>query len=145
MITKRLSELNTIEKDMRAEAKKMTDYGRYLKSTTKVGCCILSNKNIMYYGVNYDWEFHGPVHGETSAINDMIVYSEDFDEKINIVYVYVTPNRYNFTPCGDCRGKILQFCEDIDTTFIYVDSPLDDDYEIKIYTLKELMPYYPKR
>lgn len=120
-------------------AKEQTDSCRLLKSQTKVGCCVaVKNGTGKYAGCNFDFEFGKAIHAEESAINCMIQYGEG--DMIDYVYLYCDSVDF-FTPCGDCRDKIIRFCKDPKETHVYV----DNGKTIWRFTMDELLPYYPRR
>ena len=126
--------------ELRQKAMEVTKKCRFLKSTTYVGVAVCSNRGNIYVGCNFDFEFGIAVHGEESAINNMVINSIDKDELLDIVYIYV-PQRKQFTPCGNCRDKLRLFAADKENLIIYV----DNGDNVRVYSLSELIPHYPIR
>jgi len=120
-------------------AKNARDKCRFIKSTTEVGCSILTNNNEMTWGCNFDYEWGIAHHAEDTAICNMIGTCAK-DSKIRAVYLYIE-GRKNFTSCGNCRDKIRLFAEDKKACVIY----LDDGETLRVYSLSELLPHYPER
>jgi len=123
---------------LREAAIEVSNRGRFLKSTTYVGCSLLTNKDKIYYGCNFDFEWGIAIHSEETAICNMISHGGS-DELINKVYIYC--ERDNLTPCGSCRDKLrLYSVKDEDIEII-----IDNGKCLCIYKLSELIPFYPKR
>jgi len=112
---------------------------RFLKSTTEVGCAILTDQGDIVWGCNFDYEWGIAIHAEDTAICNMISACPP-TAKIRAVYLYIE-DRKNFTSCGSCRDKIRRFAEDPKRCLIY----LDDGKEIRVFSLGELLPEYPER
>lgn len=113
-------------------SERVTKY--FLKSTTGVGCVILTPSGIAC-GHNFDYEWGVTRHAEDVAICSMIMLQEK--PEILIVYLYADVDQ--LTPCGSCIDKIRRFGSD--NTIIYV----GNSKEIKEYKLSDLMPHYPRR
>lgn len=123
---------------MRHVAKTAIYKCRLIKSVTKVGCCILASDNKLYSGCNFDYEWGNTVHAEDSAICCMVNSSE----KAMIDRIYIYSEVESLTPCGSCRDKIKLFTEEPDKCRVYIDNGSN---KIKIFSLDELITYYPKR
>jgi cytidine deaminase len=103
---------------------------------TKVGATILSESNSIYCGCNVEHPFRShDIHAEVNAIGNMVSSGDKLIKKILIV-----AERDFFTPCGSCMDWIMRFADE-DTLVGFQGSR---DGEIRSFTTKELMPYYPK-
>jgi len=123
---------------MRESAMEARERCRFLKSTTKVGCCIESDAKNWYSGCNFDFEWGIAVHAEESAISSMINDGDFNNEEIVCVYIYAEADA--LTSCGDCRDKLMLYAVNEDIP-VYI----DNGETISVFTLKELLPYAPKR
>ena len=123
MIKTKFSSLTHEAKLMREKAQNIRSHCRFLKSTTYVGCCILTEAPNYYPGCNFDFEWGKTIHAEESAINNMIVNSLFDNELITDMYIYC--EREQFTPCGDCRDKIMRFGVCLEDISIYIDNGED--------------------
>lgn len=138
MIEIEFEALNDIAQMMKWEAKNIRDKGRYLKSQTSVGCCILSNYGNRYSGCNFDMEWGTAIHSEPSAITMMINAGKP-DEIIESVYIYC--EREFFTCCGSCRDWLHHFSGQNTELRVYI----DNGDRILLFKLGELIPHYPRR
>ena len=103
---------------------------------TKVGASLISNSGVIHSGCNIEQQYRNKdIHAEVCAISKMISEGDNF-----LIAILVVAERDRFTPCGTCMDWIFQFggkkC-----LIGYQNIP---NGEIKIFTAKELMPYYPK-
>ncbi len=121
----------------------ITDKCRLIKSQTKVGCCILSKDDSsgiqLFYGCNYDLEWGNTIHAEVAAITDMIIQGEG-NESIDLIYIFAKTNG-EFTPCGACLDAIRLFSKNPEETLVVTDNGI----KTSVYTVNELLPYYPKK
>ena len=133
------NELKQPIKDMRLQAKYIRNSCRLIKSTTKVGCCIKGSNDLFYTGCNHDYEFTTGIHAEESAIAMMLnSRSTDCNTKIKSIYLYAEVEQ--FTPCGDCRDKIIHFAEN-GKTRVFV----DNGKIVRCYHIEDLIPFWPIR
>lgn len=121
---------------MSSVAREAASHCRLTKSTTRVGCCIRTDKGHYYSGCNFDGEFGVTIHSEICAISNMVINSQG--DKISSVYIYC--EREHFTPCGACRDQIRYFSERED-----IDVYLHNGKKLFKYKLNELCPHYPRR
>jgi len=140
MVKMSIENLPPTLKKIRLVAIEATNRCRFLKSTTYVGVALLSTYHKVYSGCNFDYEFGIARHGEDTAICNFIINSVDVEELIDSVYLYV-PKRKEFTPCGNCRDKLRLFAENKETLKIY----LDNGEDVRVFSLNELIPFYPMR
>lgn len=78
-------------------------------SNFKVGACVLTDKDNIYTGCNFENASYGlSICAERNAIGSAIANGE---LKIKAVAIY-SPNMYNCTPCGACRQVINEFRTD---------------------------------
>lgn len=142
MIEKKLEELNDSEFLMRDGATEIRQYGRYLKSTTKVGCCIKASNHvgeeIYFSGCNFDMEWGHAIHAEESAITVMVTNS---DPSYHVSSCYIYCEREQFTSCGNCRDWLFHFSGQNEKLPVYI----DNGKKILIFELGELIPHYPRR
>lgn len=132
-------DLNDNLKKLRIQAKYIRSNCRLIKSTTKVGCCILGTDDTYYFGCNIDFEFGKTVHAEETAIINMIC-SPSTNSKVKIKSLYIYAEVDQFTPCGDCRDKIMLHAEDRKTRIF-----VDNRKQISCYQIGDLLPNYPRR
>ena len=147
MIEKKLEELDGSEIYMRNHSMAIRDNGRYLKSNTKVGCCIRSwdgneyetQDGYLYHdGCNFDMEWGLAIHAEVSAITNMIV---NFPPNRVVDACYIYCEREYFTSCGNCRDWLHHFSKQNIDLSVYI----DNGKKIMIFKLGELIPHYPRR
>ncbi len=140
---KRIEYTSDLIESIKYTATTITDKCRLIKSQTKVGCCILSKSPKLgiqlFYGCNYDLEWGNTIHAELAAITDMVIQGEG-NELIDLIYIFAKTNG-EFTPCGACLDAIRLFSKNIKETLVVT----DNNTKINVYTIDELLPYYPKR
>ena len=79
-------------------------YAKY--SNFKVGACVLTDKDNMYTGCNFENASYGlSICAERNAIGTAIANGE---RHIKAIAIY-SPNMDNCTPCGACRQVIHEF------------------------------------
>lgn len=109
----------------------LLDQGR-----TKVGCVALSEDAELFAGTNIQHQYRShDIHAEVAAISALVSSGGR-----KLVGVVVVAERELFTPCGACMDWIFQLggadC------FVGVQAARSD--LMKVYTARELMPYYPR-
>ena len=101
---------------------------------TKVGCAVLSGKEI-FGGCNIEHKLRShDIHSEISAISSMV---SSGIQKIDAILV--VSQRDKFTPCGGCLDWIFEF----GGPKCLVGYQTKKGGKITIFEAKELMPYYP--
>lgn len=107
-----------------------------IQGDTKVGAALISVNNNIYTGCNIEQIYRNKdIHAEVNAISNMITKGEK-----RFLAILVVAEREMFTPCGCCMDWIFQFGGP-DTIVGY---QTKKGGEIKTFSAKELMPYYPK-
>ena len=108
----------------------------HIFGTTKVGASILSENGNIFSGCNVEHKFRcHDIHAEVNAVSNMVAAGE-----YKIKAILIVAEREFFTPCGSCMDWIMQFA-DSDTLIGFQSRA---NFDIKVYTSQELMPYYPK-
>jgi cytidine deaminase len=130
-----LNEIKNIPwKMLSEEAWKVRENARII-GKTKVGAAAITKKNNIYVGCNIEHKFHShDIHAEVCAISNMLAQG---DQKL--VAILVVAERVFFTPCGACTDWIFEFADEE----CYIGIQNKPEGEVKIYNIKELMPYYP--
>lgn len=101
-------------------------------SKFKVGACVLTNIDKMYYGCNFENSSYGlSICAERNAVGSMIA---DGESKIKAIAIY-SPNMENCTPCGACRQVIHEFQTDEGTDVL-----TELNGEILVHKISELLP-----
>ena len=101
---------------------------------TRVGCAVLSGKEI-FGGCNIEHKLRShDIHSEISAISSMVSAGI---QKIDAILV--VSQRDKFTPCGGCLDWIFEF----GGPNCLVGYQTKKDGKITIFKAKELMPHYP--
>lgn len=96
-----------------------------------VGACVLGESGNVWCGCNFENASFGlSICAERNAIGTAIANGE---KTIKAVAIY-SPNQDNCFPCGACRQVMHEFAGE------NVDIILKENNELKVYTLKELLP-----
>lgn len=103
---------------------------------TKTGAAVLTEDDTIVAGCNMEHQFRCPpsIHAEVATLSRMVSLGYT-----KIKAIIVVAERDFFTPCGGCMDWIIQFGGS-DCIVGFQNKP---DGEIKTWTAKELMPYYP--
>jgi len=106
---------------------------------TKVGCALVTSVGYSFAGCNLEHPFHSnDIHAEISAINSMMTYQDSSPRDIQ--RIIIVAERDHLTPCGSCLDWITYRAHK-DCEVGVQSSPTG---EITVYTLEELMPFYPR-
>lgn len=98
-----------------------------------VGACVLTDTDNIYTGCNFENASFGlTICAERNAIGNAIANGE---KKVKAIAIY-SPMQDNCTPCGACRQVLHEFCDNDEDLDIIVKF----GNELKIYTLKDLLP-----
>ncbi len=101
------------------------------KSGTKVGCAIWTKNDKILQGWNIEGLWMTSIHAEVTAITQLM----PLNQKIKMMAIVAETKM--FTPCGACLDWIFQFSVKMPVILI------DNQKEIKRFSLDELMPHYP--
>ena len=102
---------------------------------TRVGCAVLTTDGRIYAGCNVEHRFRShDVHAEVNAITSMVAAGRK-----DLQAVAIAAERERFTPCGACMDWIIQFASE-NCTVLAQSQP---GGEVQVFTVRELMPYYP--
>lgn len=105
-------------------------YAPYSKFT--VACCIQTDKNNLYTGINVENSSYGlTLCAETSAIASMVTAGE---QHIKNMVVLAGTNEF-CSPCGACRQRIYEFSTP--ETMIHL---CDNKAILRSITINELLP-----
>lgn len=105
-------------------------YAPYSKFT--VACCIRTDKDNLYTGVNVENSSYGlTLCAETSAISSMVTAGE---QRIKSIVVLAGTNTL-CSPCGACRQRIYEFSTP--DTMIHL---CNKDSVLRSITINELLP-----
>ena len=120
-----------IEKMISAAHNTLTNsYAPYSKFT--VACCIRTDKDNLYTGVNVENSSYGlTLCAETSAIASMVTAGE---QRIKSIAVLAGTNTL-CSPCGACRQRIYEFSTP--DTIIHL---CNKDSVLRSITINELLP-----
>ena len=122
-----------IWKQLSVTAWKFSKNARVL-GKTKVGCAVLSGKEI-FGGCNIEHKLRShDIHSEISAISSMVSAG---CKKLDAILV--VSQRDKFTPCGGCLDWIFEF----GGPKCLVGYQTKKDGKISIFKAEELMPHYP--
>jgi len=103
--------------------------------TKRIGCAVLSGKEI-FGGCNIEDKLRSyDIHSEISAISSMVSAGI---QKLDAILV--VSQRDKFTPCGGCLDWIFEF----GGPECLVGYQTKKTGKITIFQAQELMPYYPK-
>lgn len=110
-----------------ASKKAYAPYSKFL-----VGACVLTENNKTYSGCNFENSSYGlSICAERNAVGSAIC---DGERKIRAIAIY-SPNMECCTPCGACRQVLSEF-----SSSEGLDVILEENSEIKIYSIEELLP-----
>lgn len=125
--------MNDILSIMIGEAKKALPHSYAPYSNYHVACCIRTDNNNLYTGVNVENSSYGlTVCAETSAISQFIAAG-----KRTIKDVVLLNHENTFcTPCGGCRQRIFEFSTS--ETRIHM---CNDEKILKTVTMDDLLPF----
>lgn len=124
--------MNQIITKMIAEAVKVLPNAYAPYSKFLVACCVCSDTDVLYTGVNVENSSYGlTCCAETSAICKMVTAGE---QRIKSVVV-LAGNNLLCSPCGACRQRIHEFATP--DTQIHL---CDKDSVLRTLTLDELLP-----
>ena len=106
----------------------------------RVGGAIISEKGNIYKGVNVEnVTYNSNLHGETTAISNMIIH-EGADAKL-VASATCAEKLNPVTSCGSCRQNIAEVSRTWDTKLITANSlNPEKDEDVVIDTLGEMLP-----
>jgi cytidine deaminase len=103
---------------------------------TKVGCVVLAENGQLFQGVNIQHQFRShDIHAEVAAIAAMVSAGAK-----KAVAIMIVAERELFTPCGACMDWIMEFGGG--ECLLAVQS--GHEQPLRLYTARQLMPYYPR-
>lgn len=120
--------------DLILEARRARDKAIPWKSGVYVGCAIKTSSGYIVHGWNIEGLWQTSIHAEVCAITQLAPLGERGME-----IAISCPNSTFFTPCGACIDWLWQFCDHEAVIEI------ETKNEIFRFTLKELMPHYPRQ
>lgn len=123
----------TIDKLLK-EAWRARGFAHPHKSGTKVGCAVLTDKGNVVSGWNIEGLWMTSIHAEVCAICNLVKLKE------KAVLIAIVAKTELFTPCGACMDWLFQFATDNAKIIVQ-----NKRKEIKEFSIKELMPYYPNQ
>ena len=119
--------------DLMTKAKDVSQNAYAPYSKFQVGACLLTTDGNIYTGCNFENSSYGlSICAERNAVGSAIANGE---KRFKAIAIY-SPNQDHCVPCGACRQVLHEFCDKDDE----LDVILQKNGELKIYTLKHLLP-----